>query len=53
MEDGIRRRLLALVGLGVRGRLVVVGVEQVRAAAQGNKLSYAVVAADAARNSLE
>jgi ribosomal protein L7Ae-like RNA K-turn-binding protein len=37
----------------MRGRLVVVGVENVRAAAQRNKLFYAVVAPDASRNSLE
>lgn len=53
MDDAVKRRLLSLVGLGVRGRLVVFGVQQVRVAAQRNKLHYAVVATDAARNSLE
>ena len=53
MEDITRRKLASLLGLGMRGRLVVVGVENVRAAAQRNKLFYAVVAPDASRNSLE
>ncbi len=47
------RRVLALVGLGVRGRRVVVGVEQVRAAAQKGTLALAVVAPDASRHSLD
>ena len=53
MEDITRRKLANLLGLGMRGRLVVVGVENVRAAAQRNKLFYAVVAPDASRNSLD
>lgn len=53
MDDVARRKLASLLGLGMRGRLVVVGVENVRAAAQRNKLFYAVVAPDASRNSLE
>ena len=47
------RRTLALVGLGARGRLTVVGVEQVRSAALRGKLEYAVVALDASRHSLK
>ena len=46
-------KLLRLVGLGVRGRLAVVGVEQVREAARRGKLELAVVAPDASRNSLD
>ena len=46
-------KLLRLVGLGVRGRLAVVGVEQVREAARRGKLKLAVVAPDASRNSLD
>jgi ribosomal protein L7Ae-like RNA K-turn-binding protein len=47
------RRVLSLVGLGTRGRLTVVGVEQVRNAAIRGKLVYAVVAVDASTNSLK
>jgi ribosomal protein L7Ae-like RNA K-turn-binding protein len=46
-------RILRLIGLGVRSRGVVVGVERVRDAARGGKLALAVVAADASRNSLD
>lgn len=47
------RKLLGLVGLGVRGRLAVVGVEQVRDAARKGKLALAVIAPDASHNSLD
>lgn len=47
------RKILALVGLGVRGRRAVVGVEQVRIAAKKGKLVFAVVAPDASQNSLD
>jgi ribosomal protein L7Ae-like RNA K-turn-binding protein len=47
------RRLLGLVGLGVRGRLAVVGVEQVRFAAKRGTLALAIVAPDASRHSLD
>ena len=53
MDEATQRKVLALVGLGVRGRLAVVGVEQVRAAATGGKLELAVVAHDASRHSLD
>lgn len=46
-------RILRLVGLGVRSRGVVVGVERVREAAKGGKLMLAVVAVDASENSLD
>ena len=46
-------RLFRLIGLGVRSRGVVVGVNQVREAAKGNKLAFAVVASDASQNSLD
>ena len=48
-----RARLLRLVGLGVRGRGAVVGVEQVREGAKKNKVAFAVVAMDASRHSLD
>ena len=53
MDETARRKLVGLIGLGLRSRGVVVGVEQVRAAALRGKLAYAVVAPDASRHSLE
>jgi len=47
-----QRKLLGLVGLGVRGRGAVVGVQQVRDAALKSRLAYAIVAPDASPNSL-
>ncbi len=44
-------RLLRLLGLGVRGRGAVVGVERVREAALNGTLVLAVVAPDASRHS--
>jgi ribosomal protein L7Ae-like RNA K-turn-binding protein len=44
-------KVLRLLGLGVRGRLAVVGVQQVRDAALRGKLVLAVVARDASSNS--
>ena len=44
-------RVFRLLGLGVRSRGAVVGVEQVREAARRNTLVFAVVAADASANS--
>ena len=46
-------KMLRLLGLGVRGRLAVVGVEQTRAAANAGKLILAVIAADASQHSRE
>lgn len=48
-----RVRLLRLVGLGVRGRGAVIGVDQVRQGAKKNKVAYAIVASDASRHSLD
>lgn len=42
---------LRLIGLGVRGRLVVVGVDRTRDAAFKGTLRLAIVAADASPNS--
>ena len=53
MNDAARQRLLRLIGLGVRSRGAVVGVEQVRQAAKRGKLAFAVVAPDASQNSLD
>ncbi len=46
-------KLLGLIGLGVRGRLAVVGIQQVREAAFRGRLAFAVIAPDASRHSLE
>jgi ribosomal protein L7Ae-like RNA K-turn-binding protein len=45
------RRLLGLIGLGIRARNVVVGVEQVRLAARKGRLAMVFVAPDASPNS--
>ena len=52
MNSEVRRKALGLLGLGVRGRLVVVGVEQARAAVQRGNGVLALVAKDASHNSL-
>src|SRR3954467_11878339 len=49
----VRQRLLRLLGLGLRSRGAVVGVQQVREAAKRNKIIFAVVASDASTNSLD
>ena len=51
MDEAAERRVLGLVGLGIRGRNAVVGVEQVRMAAKRGKLALALVAPDASPNS--
>jgi ribosomal protein L7Ae-like RNA K-turn-binding protein len=47
------RRILGLVGLGVRARNATVGVEQVRAAARKGTLALVLVAGDASKHSLD
>jgi len=49
----VEKRLLGLLGLGVRGRLAVVGVERVREAVLSHKVTFAIVAPDASRHSLD
>ena len=51
MNAIVRRKVLGLVGLGIRGRLAVVGVQQVRDAARRGRLKLALVAEDASKNS--
>src|ERR1043165_68315 len=46
-------RVFRLLGLGIRARGAVVGVERVRDAAKSGTLMLAVVAMDASRNSLD
>lgn len=53
MNAVARQRLFRLLGLGVRGRGAVVGVQQVREAARKNRVHLAIVAQDASPNSLE
>jgi ribosomal protein L7Ae-like RNA K-turn-binding protein len=53
MNDAVAKKVLGLTGLGVRGRLAVIGVERVREAAQKGKLKLAIVARDASKNSLD
>jgi ribosomal protein L7Ae-like RNA K-turn-binding protein len=53
MDTVATQRVLGLLGLGLRGRLVVVGVERVREAAQRGRLPLAIVASDASRHSLQ
>jgi ribosomal protein L7Ae-like RNA K-turn-binding protein len=48
-----KRKVLGLIGLGLRGRLAVVGVQMVREAAKRGRLEVALVASDAAQNSLD
>ena len=45
------RRIMGLIGLGLRARNAVVGVEQVRVAARRGRLALAIVAPDASRHS--
>ena len=52
MEPALTRKLLGLIGLGVRGRGAIVGVQQVREAARRGKLQLAIAAPDASINSL-
>jgi len=47
------RKLLGLIGLGLRGRGAIVGVQQVREAARRGKLFLAIAAPDASSNSLD
>jgi len=51
MDPAIERRILGLIGLGVRARGAVIGVQQVRDAALRNRLALAVVAPDASPHS--
>ena len=53
MNDALAQRVLRMVGLGVRSRGAVVGVEQVREAVKKGRLALAVVASDASRHSLD
>jgi ribosomal protein L7Ae-like RNA K-turn-binding protein len=51
VEATTERRLLGLIGLGIRARNAVVGVEQVRLAVRKGRLAMAIVAPDASAHS--
>lgn len=53
LDETARRKVLGLLGLGVRGRLVVVGAERVRVEALKGAVQLAVVASDVSRHSLD
>jgi ribosomal protein L7Ae-like RNA K-turn-binding protein len=53
LSDDARAKLLRLLGLGVRSRGAVVGVEQVREGVKKNKVAFAVVAVNASQHSLD
>ena len=53
MDPTREQRVSRLIGLGIRGRLAVVGVKQVREAAKKGTLRFALVAPDASHNSLD
>jgi ribosomal protein L7Ae-like RNA K-turn-binding protein len=53
VDDAARGRLLRLVGLGIRSRGAVVGVERVREGIRKDKVAFAIVASDASQNSLD
>ena len=53
LDEAVRRKVLGLLGLGVRGRLVVVGAERVRLEALKGTVQLAVVASDVSRHSLD
>lgn len=53
MDDATAARVFRLVGLGVRSRGVVVGIDRVREAAHSGTLRLALVAHDASPNSLD
>jgi ribosomal protein L7Ae-like RNA K-turn-binding protein len=51
--EAVRRKVLGLVGLGVRGRLAIVGAEQVREATRKGTVVLAIVATDVSRHTLD
>lgn len=51
MDEAQQKKVLGLLGLGVRGRLALVGVDRVREAVKRGSVHVAVVAADVSPNS--
>jgi ribosomal protein L7Ae-like RNA K-turn-binding protein len=52
MDAATQQKILRMLGLGLRGRLIVVGVDRVREAAKSGTLRMAIVAQDASEHSL-
>lgn len=50
MDEAQQRKVLGLLGLGMRGRLALVGVDRVREAVKAGRVRVAVVATDASPN---
>lgn len=53
MDTVTERKLLGLLGLGMRARGVVVGVDRVRDAAKRGRVFVAIVAPDVSRHSID
>jgi ribosomal protein L7Ae-like RNA K-turn-binding protein len=53
MDSPTRQRVFRLLGLGVRSRGAIIGVDQVREAVKRNKVAYAVLATDVSQNSTD
>ncbi len=53
LDEALRRKVAALIGLGVRGRLVVSGTEQVRQKVQKGLVRLAVVSTDVSHHTLD
>ena len=53
IDEVTRQKVRGLVGLGMRGRLVVVGSERVKIDAQKGEIFMALIGMDASRHSLD
>jgi ribosomal protein L7Ae-like RNA K-turn-binding protein len=53
LDEATRQKVRGLVGLGLRGRLVVVGSERVKVEVLKGEVYLAIVAMDASRHSLD
>lgn len=53
MNDQTRQRVIRLLGLGVRARGAIVGLEQVRDGVRKGKVFFVAVAPDVSENSLD
>ncbi|MEO7358733.1 MAG: hypothetical protein ABI120_00285 [Gemmatimonadaceae bacterium] len=53
IDEVTRQKVRGLVGLGMRGRLVVVGTERVKIEAQKGEIVMAIIGMDASRHSLD
>lgn len=53
VDEVTRQKVRGLVGLGMRGRMVVVGSEQVKIKAQKGEVFLAIIGMDASKHSLD